>query len=211
MTRRQLAAAGLAGVALLLAGAAIGRTLVSSPSRTPAPASVPARTSPAPVIARPVPTRPPDFVEFRDKRTGYSISYPRTWRRLKPSGSQARLLVAAGSQASLLVRVTPVGLDVRGPETLPIVRTLTDSLVSVDRRVRQLAQPAALVLGGLPGYRYLYTFSSGRGGQRGAHAHFFLFSRGLMVTLVFQALPASRLASLSGLFDRIARTFTVTA
>ena len=90
-------------------------------------------------------------------------------------------------------------------KTLPIVRKLTDDLIGADPRTKQLVPPVAVVLGGLPGWRYRYTYQSDTTG--GAHDHYFLFKAGRMIQLVFQAQPAARLPAVAGTFDRIAATF----
>ena len=66
-------------------------------------------------------------------------------------------------------------------------------------------------MGGLPGYLYLHPFRDLASGQRGAHAHYFLFRDQTMFTLVFQALPSTSFAGLAPLFDRIANTFRAQA
>ncbi len=134
-----------------------------------------------------------------------SIGYPRTWKRLRSTDPGVPLIVADGSEASLLVRVAPVGLTVT-PETLSVARNLTDSLVQADGRVDLLEEPGEVVLAGLPGYRYRYRFRTSDG-KPGIHVHYFLFKRGQLISLVFQVLPASRLDALSGLIDQMALSF----
>ena len=63
----------------------------------------------------------------------------------------------------------------------------------------------AVTAGGLPGWRYRYTFGSGATG--GAHDHYFLFKGGRMIQLVFQAVPAERLPAVAAVFDSIAASF----
>ena len=90
-------------------------------------------------------------------------------------------------------------------ETLSIVRKYTDGLLSADERAKQLVPPVAVTAGGLPGWRYRYTFGSGASG--GAHDHYFLFKGDRMIQLVFQAVPAERLPSVARVFDSIAASF----
>lgn len=98
-----------------------------------------------------------------------------------------------------------------GPENVRDARTLTDSLVRSSGQAKLLRKPARTVLGGLPGYAYLYTFRDAASGQLGAHVHYFLFRGDKMITLVFQALPADRLTRLAPVFDRISESFVALA
>ncbi len=176
-----------AAVLALLAGAAVGRNLLS-PSDPP--------------------TRRADVVRFKDPVAKVSIAYPASWTRLpdRPQEPDLALLAAVDDSTSLLMRISPSGLDggvtVR---TLPVVRGFTDDLVKADPRAKQLADPVAVVAGGLPGWRYRYTYGSGDSG--GAHDHYFLFKDKQLIQLVFQAVPAERLATLAPVFDSIAASF----
>ena len=206
MSRAKPAIVGAAAVVALILGFFIGGTLLSTdsddtPTLTQATVPAPTTTGTAPAATPPI-SVPPGFSLFRSQRYGFAIAYPSSWRRI--ASRRVPLLVARGEAASLLVRVTSVGLDVT-PETLPEVRELTDSLVRADRRVELLEEPSQVSLGGVPGFRYLYTFEADTG-TRGAHVHYFLFHRGRMITLVFQALPAARLDDQAPIFERIAQT-----
>lgn len=208
--RSRLAITLVAGIVALVAAVAVGRSIVSSPAPTPRPAPAPSAAAPAPV---PVPVAPapaadpPGYVRFRDARTGFSIAYPKSWSRVASREAAVKLLVAKGRATSLLVRVarSPVTADVTR-ETLPIVRQLTDSLVRADGRIQSIVEPQPLVLDGLPGYRYVYTFATTSGGS-GAHIHYFLFKGKRIITLVLQALPAQRLEQDLPLLKRIVQTF----
>ncbi len=181
-------AGAVAAVAIAAAAAVIGSQLVCAPDT-----SKPARSK-----AR-------GFIDFRDPQADFAVSYPRSWRRVSSGDGQVRLVVAGG-RASLLVRVAPLGLRVR-PETLSSAKKLSDRLVRSVKSVKLLRRAKQVQQGGLPGYLYLYTFRDVATGQRGAHAHYFLFRGETMFTLVFQALPSTAFAGLAPLFDRIANTF----
>jgi hypothetical protein len=204
VSRRRLALTGLAGLIALVASIAVGSSVISSPSTTPPKQRT--ATGPAPNLSPPALS--PGFVIFEDREVGFSIAYPRAWKRLNPSDKGVRLLVADGTKTSLLVRVAPLGLTVTR-QTLGIVRDLTDSLVGADRRVKLLSQPQPITLDGLPGYRYLYTYAAGGHGRRGAHVHYFLFPRKQLVTLVLQVPGVRALKRQSALLNRVAGTFRV--
>lgn len=202
--RRWIALAILAGVAALGLGALAGGWLVSSGPLAPA------KPSPAPGSA------PSGFTVFRDRGAGFSIAYPRDWRRMDSADPDVRLIAAPGRRAgrassgpSLLIRVVELPVAV-GARDLPRVRRLTRGIVTGGRRVEILEGPRALRLGGLPGHHYLYTFRDRDTGRRGVHSHYFLFDGRMMITLVFQSLPQGRFRPLAPTFDRIARTFRAT-
>jgi hypothetical protein len=184
-----MVAAGVAAILALLIGAAVGRSIIPSTStqRTP----------------------PPPPVQFLDAETGIGLTYPGTWRRLPSSDPQVRLLAAVGPSRSVLIRVSASEIADVKRETLPVVRQFTDPLLATDARTKQLAEPEAISLGGLLGYRYRYTYTA-KDGTTGAHVHYFLFKHKQMIQLVFQALPARSLAAAEPGFERIAATFRST-
>lgn len=187
-----LIAGAIGAVVIALGAAALARELVASSS--------PDSASPK--------KRPPKaraFVRYADRQAGFSISYPSRWRRLQSGDNQVRLLVAGGG-ASVLVRTAPLGVRVR-PENLKRAKKITDNLVKVAGGVKPLRRPQQVRMGGLPGYLYIYSFRDRGTGERGAHAHYFLFRDETMLTLVFQALPAKSFAGLAPLFQRIANSF----
>ena len=179
-------------VAVLVGAVAvlIGRELTSPPKPEP-----PARKANA-------------LVQFRDPAGGFSISYPAGWRRVASSDPEVRLL-AEGQGSSMLVRTAGLGIEI-GPKNLRRARKLTDKLVRAAGKAELLRPPQRVALGGLPGYLYLYTFSNVSTGQQGAHAHYFLFRGRAVITIVFQTVPAERLARLAPLFDRIGETLRPT-
>lgn len=200
MTRGRQAALAVGAVVVLAAAVLVGRAVVSPPKH-------PAFTLHA-ASAPPYP--PPGFVAFRDQAAGFSIAYPKSWTRLAPD-PQVDLLATDGAGVSLLVRVTAVNLGTVTADNLPRVRRLTDRLVQADGRARQVRPPRKIVLSGVPGYLYLYTFRQVGTTQTKAHAHYFLFKDGALIALVFQVEPAESLVRLAPTLDAVARTFRATA
>jgi hypothetical protein len=186
VNQKLLAIVVVAAILAIVAGAAVGRNLLSS-TTTATPRA--------------------DVVRFKDEISKFSIAYPGDWTRLQTSGAESdvSLLVQANRTTSLIVRAAPVGLATVTRKTLPIVRNLTDGLVAADPRAKLLGAPQPVELGGLPGYRYRYSYGSGE--TSGAHDHYFLFKGGRLIQLVFQAVPSGRLDALTPTFDRIAATF----
>lgn len=143
---------------------------------------------------------------YEDKRHGLSISYPATWQRIASPDPEVSL-VAGNAEVSLLIRTAQLGTDVTA-QSLDSAKNLTDKLVMKGKHVKQLRPPRRIDdVGGLPGWLYIYSFRDPASGQRGAHAHYFLFRGQTMITLVFQTLPSERFATYAPLFDRIAATF----
>lgn len=208
-------------VVLVLGGGGwlIGQQLVSSP-RTPRAATRRASTPAGVTAFQAIPSTlfplllgqasAPSSVSltaYRDPAGGFTGSYPSSWQRL-PSTEPGTILLAASSDysASLLVRKTQISTVINA-SNLGAAKKLTDRLVSSAMKVSLLQQPQQTVLGGLPGYLYLYTFDDPTTGEQTAHAHYFLFQGKTLITLVFQALPATRITSLAPLFDGIANKF----
>lgn len=174
-------AGGLAAVLAIVIGAKIGRELLlqdQSPS-------------------------PPSSIRFHETEADVSLAYPASWK-VQPAVSGVALLVSDHSSASLQMSVRVTGFDDITPKTLPVIRRqYTDVEVRSVKGVKLLAAPQPVRLGGVPGWRYRYTYGRGAG----EHDQYFLFKRGRVISLVFQALPASRLTALEPEFDRIAASF----
>ena len=151
-------------------------------------------------------TAPSDLVPFQDPAGAFTLSYPRTWQRLQPSNPDIVLIAAGSDGSSFEVRKTPIGAPVDATN-LAAAQQLSDRVVNSARHVSSLHAPQRVTVGGLPGFLYLYDFDDPATGERDAHAHYFLFQGSTMITLVFQAAPASRILSLAPLFDRVAGTF----
>ena len=182
MNRKWLVAGAVAAILAVVLGARLGRDQLSKDD----PPAKPAK---------------PDVVRFHETVADVSLSYPGNWTRRQGGDPEVPLVVVApDGSTSLLVRRSETGLETVTRETLPIAKKYTDPLVRADKSVKLLGPAKPVVLGGLPGWRYRYTYGAGDG----AHDHYFLFKGGLMIALVFQVTPANRLAAVTPQFDRIA-------
>lgn len=181
----------------LIGGGAVGRSLLS-PAATTTPASP--RTPKRPLTVR-----------FVDSIADFGISYPSSWVRRQSGDSTVRLVAASpDDSAALSVSVRSSGLSEPVTDsTIGVVRPLTDDLLRADRRITKIGQPVGVSVSGLPGYRYQYTYRTAKGGH-GAHVHFFLFNGKLLIQIVLQAVPASKMSTLGTTFERIAGTFELT-
>ncbi len=191
MDRKWLVAGVVGALALfavlaLVVGGVVGRSIVPTPSEP----------------SRPATTR------FADTLTDVAISYPATWEMRTPEDQAVRILASSpDGSAGISVSVRKSGVESAiTDETLPVVRPLSDDLLKADNRITAIAEPVAVTVGGLPGWRYRYTYRM-QDKTEGAHVHYFLFKDQRLVQLVLQAVPASRLRELQPTFDRVADTF----
>ena len=149
---------------------------------------------------------PVGFSKFRSDTAGFELAYPSAWTKLSPKDPQVLLLIAQGTQDSVLVRASELQEPV-GPQQLPAARQVTDKLVTSNKSVQMITEPRQIELGGLPGFFYYYSFKDTTSGQEGAHSHFFLFNGKTMISMVFQSLPRDRFASTAPIFDKISASF----
>lgn len=153
-------------------------------------------------------SKPVGFSEFRSEQAGIQLAYPSTWTKLSPKDPQVLLLVSQGTQDSFLVRANELPEPI-GPQQLPAAKQLTDKIVTSNKSVQMITDPKPLMLGGLPGFFYFYSFKDPTTEQEGAHSHFFLFNGKTMISLVFQALPKEHFSEAAKTFDKIAASFRV--
>lgn len=160
---------------------------------------------------------PDDFVEFADEEAGFQLLLPPDWDVRSVEDPQVRLLATPNDQDSVLVRVSPLNLDEieeldvddvddLSEEDLAALHGFTEEVVRSSDDVEVLMGPRVVQIAGTASTYYLYTFEDGD--QRGAHAHYFMFHDGAMVTLVLQAVPEERFVELADVFDVIADSFS---
>jgi len=199
----KITAAVLGGALVLGIAFAAGRGTISSPKKT-------ASTQPTRATA---PTVPANFVEFRDDKAGWTISYPKSWTRLQSQDADVVLVVsekppAQNSGGSILARDLTLGAAV-DESKLPAAKEVTDKIVTGNQGIQLLAQPTVIHQGGLPGYFYFYSFKDPTTGQEGVHTHYFLFKGSTMISFVFQALPKESFQGLANLYDQVIGSFRV--
>jgi hypothetical protein len=159
------------------------------------------------------PEKKSNLVEFRDGKAGWAISYPKNWNRLQSQDADVVLVVSEkppqiNNGGSILAR----DLTLAGPVTeanLAAAKEVTDKIVTGGEGIQQLAQPAVVHQGGLPGYFYFYSFKDPTTGQEGVHTHYFLFKGSTMISFVFQALPKDNFQGLAHLYDEVIASFRV--
>lgn len=174
-------------VALSLVGLAVVLSNRSPKDEIPPPA---AADTPAPTT------------NFKDATTGFSVDYPRAWKRVDIPVADYRLAVDGGNNVAFTIRVVPIQVPAT-TANLENFKAVTDGLVASNATVNVLKQQA-VTLNGMLGYYYFYTFTDGP--VQAVHAHYFLFSGNKMNIIVFQSLPDD-FQRLAPLFDKIAESF----
>jgi hypothetical protein len=209
MAKRSVKIGGAVVGAALAAGVAFwaGSSMVDSPEETAADKATTTASGPST-------TTPGNLVEFRDDKTGWALSYPKSWIRLGSSDAAVPLIVSQKAPelnqgGSILARTLVLAAPVTDAN-LAMAKGVTDTIVTAGVGVELLTeQPTVIHQGGLPGYFYFYRFKDPTTGQNGVHTHYFLFKGSTMISFVFQALPEGEFQALAGLYDEVISSFRV--
>jgi hypothetical protein len=231
LSRRRLALCAVAAVAALVvgfgaakvfgpgharstgtaaAGSTTGSTAAAKPPaaastvpQTPVAATPPAAASSA--GSQVLPTQLPT-VSVRSARSGFSLSYPRTWSRLSSGNPAVPLLLSSRDGASLQVQALQLPHPITGPR-LATLRDTTGLLLRHRPTTQIIAGPRLLASASLPGFLYIYSFLDPISHKRVAHSQISLFSGRRMYTLVFQTATVGGLTRFALLFDKITASF----
>ncbi len=153
---------------------------------------------------------PVHYVSFHSARDGFTISYPRTWKRVTPTDPSVPLLVSAGGQDAMSIRVIQLQSAVN-TTNIASLKSVTDSILSASPDKLSVLTSKAVSVNGIGGYFYVYTFSvdpTNPTGPTVVHAHYFLFQGRKLIILVFQAEPSSDFLHLAATFDKVLSTLT---
>ena len=159
------------------------------------------------------PSKNAHLTEFKDRKAGWAISYPKAWNRLESKDTDVVLVVSEqapeqNTGGSILARDLTLGAAVNDAN-LSAAKEVTDKIVTSGQGIQLLAQPAVIHQSGLPGYFYFYSFKDPTTGQEGVHTHYFLFKGSTMISFVFQALPKDSFQGLAHLYDEVIGSFRV--
>jgi hypothetical protein len=146
-----------------------------------------------------------ELATFRDDATGFSIKYPRSWRKADIPDGPIRLVLLAGGLNGVSVRVDRTEVPTTS-ENIDNIKAVTDGIVGTNPTAKVLEQ-RKVTLNGMPGYYYLYTFTDEETGAEGAHGHYFIFKGRKMHSLVFQTIPPQDFGQLASVFDQVAESF----
>lgn len=147
-----------------------------------------------------------ELTTFRDDATGFSLKYPRSWRRgeIDPNG-EVRLVLLAGGLNGVSVRVQRTEVPTTS-ENIANIKAVTDGIVGSNPTAKVLNERQVNV-NGMPGFYYLYTFTDEVTGAQGAHGHYFLFKGRKMQSIIFQTIPPQDFGQLAAVFDQVAESF----
>jgi len=162
---------------------------------------------------------------FTDPEGGFSLRYPKAWRRIPvppetAGASDLRLVLSTGSPSAgqggnqnptgedgMWVRVIAPGkIDQKITEFDAEIKDLTGDKPCGTEGSACLRQERVTVAG-MNGVRYIYTSPDG-GGQNSVHVQYFLRrGGGNLYVLVFQAVPPTDLEGLAPSFDEVVDSF----
>ncbi|HWH35507.1 MAG TPA: hypothetical protein VNT56_09355 [Acidimicrobiales bacterium] len=198
--------------AALAALAVLGAVLVftGGSDETPAgDAEQPAAPDPAQGDGAPPPALSGElqegFVVFTDPETGISLQHPESWVPLRRPQGSMRLVLSAGGDSSLMIRVEPIETVIDTAEELTDVQAVTDRIAGAEPI--QVVQRQALEVNGMPGIFYLGRFTDEASGTQVVNAHYFLFKGKTMHVVLFQVAPEDDFDELAPVFDRVLASF----
>lgn len=187
LTHVRIAAAGGLALCILLAGC--------GGSGTPAASTASASATAA------------GLTRHIDRDAGFQVDFPSTWHAYQPADPKVQYLVGPDDHDFVQVRVVAPLPASFGPGDLQAMKRISDALLS--GQPITIVQESQVTVSGLPGYQYVYTFKDPTSGQIGVHIHVFLFQANRLITLVFQALPETRLKALATTYDAVLASFRV--
>lgn len=191
-----LAVALIAGIAAFL----LARMVLGGKRQPPPPD---AATSPS-ASASPAAA----FTTFTDREAGFSIRFPRSWKKFGTGGDpNVRLIAGPPGSGQELVKVRVERLTSNLPPSFARTREFKEATEQAIGQEVNVLQQRQLELNGLPGWHYLYQFQDKQTGARGLHSHYFLLSGAKIDIIIFQAIPESDFKPLAKEFDRIAESF----
>jgi hypothetical protein len=157
----------------------------------------PATARPAPTATSPIESQ---WLRHMDRTAGFSIDYPASWSVYASSDPGVQFLTGPDGTDFVQVRVIsqlPVAI---APTDTRAMKRITDALLT-NQSITPIRE-TQVTFGGVTGWEYVYTFSD-RSLGGGVHVHVFLFQGARLHTLIFQALPESRLEALAPIFDEM--------
>lgn len=183
-------------------------------------------SSPQPPSSQAAPKKtPPEQLErFSDQEGGFTLSYPKSWRRIPvpPEASDLRLVLSTGipdpgapgnpnptGNDGMWVRVIPPNqVEQKYTEFDAEIKSLTGDKPCGTEGSACLRQEQASVAG-MNGLRFVYTSPDGISGQNSIHVQYFLRrnQQGNLYVIVFQAIPTTDLSGLAPAFDEVVASF----
>jgi hypothetical protein len=150
------------------------------------------------------------MILYFDHRHGFSLWYPRTWRRyLPPAGSQAVVMVGPNAHDGVLVEVYPQPRPVERDDLPALESALAEAISSLPQA--QVLEQRQLVFKDALGFEKVYTFlHAGEGAETGDVPQGtwkkwvrFLFKGDRQYTLIAQAATVEDFDRLRPDFERV--------
>lgn len=155
-----------------------------------------------------------ELIEFKDEVAGFSVSYPRHWRRIQEPGDPlVRLLVgppATDDTLSVKVLRLPDKVVINSstpPEDIAAIQATLDQAIDRLPGLIEVVQRSRLTINGTQGWYYTYRFKDKGEGEEGIHFRYFLFEGDREYIVTFQAFPEDHFPGLAETFDKIIETF----
>lgn len=136
----------------------------------------------------------------------FQISYPTSWKASVAHGPQTEMVAVGPNGDSFLITKASLSQAV-GTGNIGAGEKLAEKVIKRGDQAKILGKPELETFDGLPTLSYLYTFLDPTTGNLVAHVEYFMFDGTTMITLVFEAVPSTRLTSEAPTFDKIASTF----
>jgi hypothetical protein len=141
-----------------------------------------------------------------DRKGGFTLEYPSSWNvYTKANDPNVNFIAGPDTKDTVLVRVFQnLGLSF-APGDSQAEKQVVDALLA--NLPISMISTTAVTYGGMSGWEYVYSFVDQSTQQVGVHIHLFLFQKYRLHTIVFQALPNTKLKSLARTFDQILSSY----
>jgi hypothetical protein len=164
---------------------------------------------------------------FTDPEGGFSLRYPKAWRRIPippeaAQGSDLRLVLSTGTpDPAAPANPNPTGNDGMWVRVIPPSQ-VEQKYKDFDVEIRGLTgdkpcgtegsaclRQEQVTVAGMNGVRFIYTTPDAISGQNSIHVQYFLRrnQQGNLYVLVFQAVPTTDLSGLAPAFDEVVASF----
>lgn len=144
--------------------------------------------------------------QVTDRQAGFTLQYPSSWNvYTKQNDPSVDFIAGPDTKDIVLVRVFQnIGLSF-GANEGQAEKQVVDQLLAGQKI--SIISTSEVSYGGLTGWEYVYSFVDQTTQQVGVHVHLFLFQKYRLHTIVFQALPNTKLSSLAPTFDKILASY----
>lgn len=143
--------------------------------------------------------------QVTDRQAGFTLQYPSSWNVYTRPSQPADFIAGPDVKDFVQVRVYQnLGISF-GPADSQAEKQVVDALLAGTKiSVISANQTSS---GGLNGWQYVYSIVDEASQQVGVHIELFLFQQYRLHTVLFQALPNTKLSSLARTFDTILASY----